>query len=57
MLWVEIDMSGIKRGPGWVMDVKYRELKSEDLCKNIEELIKQEQINQLHNEDKKNLVG
>lgn len=25
MLWVEIDMS--KRGPGWVMDVKYRDVK------------------------------
>ncbi len=43
----------LKGDQGWLWMLNTEMLKSEDLCKNIEELIKQEQINQLHNEDKR----
>lgn len=52
ILWAEIDMSGIKRGPGlWMLNTEI--LKTEGFCMKLEELMKREMEDQLYNEDKR----
>lgn len=52
ILWAEIDMSGIKRGPGlWMLNTEI--LKTEEFCMELEELMKREMEDQLYNEDKR----
>lgn len=52
ILWVRVDLSGVKRGPGlWVLNVDL--LKERGFKERIEDLIKEEQKNQMYKEDKR----
>ncbi len=52
VLWIQVDMSGIKRGPGiWILNTEI--LKDENFKEKIVEFIKKEQENQMHKEEKR----
>ncbi len=48
---IQVDMSGIKRGPGiWILNTEI--LKDENFKERIVEFIKKEQENQMHKEER-----
>lgn len=52
VVWVQIDLSGMKRGPGlWILNTEF--LKEISFKEGVEEVIKEEQKDQLYKEDKR----